>query len=74
MAFYANKAHEIVGVLFWFKIITLAIIIYSATVYKEQELYYYQNLGISKLRLIISISSFDFALWLTLMLITLKAI
>jgi hypothetical protein len=57
-------AHYLTGIFFWYKIITLAMILYLALHYKKHELYYYQNLGVSKLRLIITISVFDFATWL----------
>ncbi|MDB5007547.1 MAG: hypothetical protein JWQ84_3487 [Mucilaginibacter sp.] len=39
-------------------------IFYTADHYKKNELYYYQNLGISKLKLLITTSIFDFLLWL----------
>ncbi|HCY76132.1 MAG TPA: hypothetical protein DHV28_09450 [Ignavibacteriales bacterium] len=50
--------------LFWFKIFTLAIIVYSTNVYKKNEIYYYKNLGITRLTLWIPILIFDFLFFL----------
>jgi hypothetical protein len=58
-------------VLFWFKIITSGIIFYFINEYKLKELYYYQNLGLSKLFLWTSTLTLDFAIFLLLMFITL---
>lgn len=55
----------ILQVLFWFKILTLAITIYSINVYKRNEFYYYKNLGLSKRMLWLPILIFDFLLFLT---------
>ncbi|HTH81670.1 MAG TPA: hypothetical protein VL490_01970 [Mucilaginibacter sp.] len=54
----------LVAVFFWYKIISMALIFYTAIHYKKNELYYYQNLGISKLRLILTTSAFDLFVWL----------
>jgi len=54
----------IVAVFFWYKLISMAMIFYTAIYNKKHELYYYQNLGITKLRLIITTSVFDFFIWL----------
>lgn len=53
--------------LFWFKIFTLGIIYYFISSYKHKELYYYQNLGLSKKVLFIVTFSFDFILFLTIL-------
>ncbi len=50
--------------LFWFKIITLAIIFHFINGYKSKEFYYYQNLGISKNLLFTTTFIFDFSLFL----------
>lgn len=50
--------------LFWFKIVTLAIIYYFVKDIKKNEFYYYKNLGITKKKLWISTFSFDFILFL----------
>jgi len=63
---YGNKGFEIIGVLFWYKIISIAVLLYTAIYYQKQELYYYQNLGISKLKLGAATSAFDFVIWLAL--------
>ena len=62
---------SIITVLFWFKLITLGIIIYYINTYKNNEFYYYQNLGLSKQFLWVSSIIFDislFAFLLTIML------
>jgi hypothetical protein len=69
MLFYGTYNHQIVGMLFWYKVITLIIIFFTTTYYKSKELYYYQNLGISKLKLGITTSGFDFIIWLILTII-----
>ncbi len=58
--------------LFWFKIITLGLIFYFVNSYKQKELYYYQNLGVSKLILWISTMAIDIILFILLIIITLK--
>lgn len=63
---YKANAVEIIGILFWFKIIALGIILYAAAYYNKNELYYYQNLGVSKVLLVSVPFAFDFLLWLTL--------
>lgn len=74
LGYYSANASQLIGILFWFKIITIAVIFYSAVFYKKNELYYYQNLGISKLRLGVFTSLFDFLLWLILSIIIYKII
>ncbi len=56
--------------LFWFKIITLALIYYAVNANEHHELYYYQNLGVSKRLLWISTLMFDFILFLVLITLT----
>lgn len=57
--------------LFWFKILTLGVIFYFINIYKRKELYYYQNLGVSKLFLWISTLAIDLMLFVLLIIITL---
>jgi len=64
MIHFGTDALEIVGVLFWFKVCLLAVVFYFSITNNKQELYYYQNLGISKLFLAGTTSAFDFMLWL----------
>jgi hypothetical protein len=66
-------AHKITGILFLFKIISIGLIFYIAIHYKKKELYYYQNLGISKLMLGLTTSLFDFLLWLIISIIAYQA-
>ena len=61
---FGPKGIYIIQPLFWFKIFTLAIIVYAINIYKKNEFYYYKNLGISKLKLWISIITFDFLFFL----------
>lgn len=49
----------------------MTMIFYTAIHYKNNELYYYQNLGITKLRLIFTTSAFDFFVWLVFILLQL---
>ena len=58
--------------LFWFKIIILGFIFYFINSYKQKELYYYKNLGVSKLFLWISTMAIDIILFILLIIITLK--
>lgn len=50
--------------LFWFKIATLAVIVYAVNSYKTKEFYYYKNHGMSKLALWMPILVFDFLFFL----------
>lgn len=51
---------------FWFKIFTVVLIYYYINGYKKNELYYYKNLGISKLKLWLPTLIFDFLTFLFL--------
>jgi hypothetical protein len=66
---YGTLAHKLMGILFWYKVISIGMIFSTAIYYKKKELYYYQNLGVSKVKLGISTSVFDFLLWLILIII-----
>jgi len=57
-------------VLFWFKVATLALIYYFINNYKSKEYYYYQNLGISKVLLWAFTLTFDFTLFIFLIIQT----
>jgi len=54
---------NIISVLFWFKLITLGIIVYYINSYKKNEFYYYQSLGLSKLFLWFSTILIDVSLF-----------
>jgi hypothetical protein len=71
---FGSKAHDLLGILFWYKVISMVMVFYLAVHYKSRELYYYQNLGVSKLTLGLSTSAFDFALWLAIFIGTYKII
>jgi len=60
---------EVFFTIFWFKIVTLAITYYFVDVYKRKEYYYYQNLGISKRKLWTITLGFDFALFISLIIL-----
>ena len=72
VCYYGPYAHKLIGVLFWFKVITIGMIFSTAIYYQKKEMYYYQNLGISKLKLGIITSLFDFLLWVLLIVIAYK--
>jgi hypothetical protein len=63
---------EAFTLIFWFKIITYGIIIYYINNYKNKEFYYYQNLGIPKLTLWIGTLTFDFLLFVALLIYAVK--
>ncbi len=64
IVYFGSRSRELIGVLFWYKIITIGIIFYATIFYRKKELYYYQNLGVSKVKLGVATSVFDFSLWL----------
>jgi hypothetical protein len=66
---FGVKGIYIIQALFWFKIFTLAIIVYLMNGYKKNEFYYYKNLGVSKLTLWIPILTFDFLIFLIALII-----
>lgn len=68
--FFSLFGGSALGVLLWFKILTLGATVYFIGSYKENEFYYYQNLGISKSVLWISTITFDFALFIVLIILT----
>ena len=55
---------EAITALIWFKLITLAIIVYYINLYKKNEFYYYQSLGLSKLFLWISTLLIDLLIFI----------
>jgi hypothetical protein len=60
----------VVPTLFWFKVITLAMVFFFIRTYKVKEFYYYQNLGISEMVLWVATFSFDFVLFIVSLIIT----
>lgn len=63
---------SVYSVLFWLKISSLVLIYFFINNYKSKEYYYYQNLGISKALLWVVTFTFDFALFLFLIIQTYK--
>jgi hypothetical protein len=57
--------------LFWFKMITLGLILYYIFNYQKNVFYYYKNLGLTKNRLCTVTLSIDFTLFVALTIITL---
>jgi hypothetical protein len=55
-------------VLFWFKVVTLGISCYFINSYKQNEYYYYRNLGVSKFLLWAGTLTFDFVLFIVLVI------
>ncbi|SDE14053.1 hypothetical protein SAMN05216464_10497 [Mucilaginibacter pineti] len=66
LGFYGTKAHEILSILVWYKVISMTFILYAALQYKKKELYYYQNLGVSKLTLAVFTTIANFMLFMVL--------
>jgi hypothetical protein len=56
--------------IFWCKLLTLALTYYFINDNKKKEYYYYQNLGVSKTLLWTGTISFDFILFLCLLILT----
>src|SRR5664279_5036425 len=54
---------------FWLKMISLALTVYFMNVYKAREFYYYQNAGISKRVLWVSVVAFDLVLFVLLIIL-----
>lgn len=63
---------SVLAILFWFKIITLGLIVYFINTYKSKEIYYYKNFGLSKLFLWGSTLLIDMFLFIILLILTLK--
>lgn len=58
--------------LFWFKILSLALIFYYIHSYKSHEYYYYKNLGLSKQFLWISTFILDMILFVLFIILSVK--
>jgi len=63
LIFYGSKAHFILSTLIWYKVIAMLIILTMVLKHKKKELYYYQNLGISKRTLSLATSATDLTLF-----------
>jgi len=59
------------NILFWFKMITLAITYSVVNTVKHKEYHYYKNLGLSKTRLWVATLGFDFVVFMVLALLIL---
>jgi hypothetical protein len=66
LVLFREYGFGIFAALFWLKTATLAITYYFINSYKKKEYYYYQNLGISKGLLWSVILTFDFVLFIFL--------
>jgi len=71
MRHFGDDVYKIIGLLFWYKVISLILVFYITVYYRKNEQYYYQNLGVSKLQLGLTTSAFDFMLWLVFILVQL---
>ena len=60
-------------ILIWFKLITLAITALFINSYKSKDFFYYQNLGISKVKLFTITLGFDLILFVISQILSLKA-
>ncbi len=65
---YSNGV-KMFTVVFWFILLTIVLIVFYTNNSRKQELYYYKNLGISKLKLWIPALTFDFLVFFVLMVI-----
>ena len=66
-ALFWKNGLSILAVQFWLKLSVTALLFYYFRSYKRKEFYYYQSLGLSQRFLWISTLSFDFCLYLFLM-------
>lgn len=57
--------------LFWQKLITNALLALNFYFFRPAQMYYFYNLGYSRLELCLGCLFLDFAIWITLVLITL---
>jgi hypothetical protein len=57
------------NVLFWFKIITLALVVYHFESNKPQYFYYFQNFGLSKTKLWAASLGLDFLIFILLLIL-----
>ncbi len=64
IAIIVKTEFRLFPLMFWFRAAVVTIIFYFISDYKRQEFYYYQNLGISKSTLWVSIFAFDLTLFL----------
>lgn len=71
MFLYGQHVIEIMFVIFWYKIAAMGLVFWAAIYYQKHELYYYRNLGVSKLKLGAATGIFDFSLWSVLVIMTL---
>jgi len=67
-----NTGFSLLSFLLWLKIISSGTIFYFIHQYKQKEYYYFQNLGLSRVFIWVSISGFDFFLFVLLILQTYK--
>ena len=72
LGIFGSLAHKLAPMLFWYKLITLILIFYTSVYYRKQELYYYQNLGVSKIQLAVGTSVLDIAITVLLLFLRLK--
>jgi hypothetical protein len=67
-AFWLHGFTSFTGI-FWFKILTLGVTFFFVNQLKKKEYYYYQNLGIGKKLLWTATLSFDFVLFIILLIL-----
>jgi hypothetical protein len=72
MKFAYTYGFQTVTLLFWFKMITGAVMIFYINSYKHDEFYYYKNLGTSRLQLWTSTLSFDLIMFVSLLILALE--
>ncbi|MEO6314942.1 MAG: hypothetical protein ABIU63_01515 [Chitinophagaceae bacterium] len=72
LVLFSEYGMAIFNVLCWLKLITLGVTYWFINNYKNKEYYYYQNLGISKRLCWVCTLSFDFALFIFLIILAYK--
>ena len=73
MSIISEHGLKALGSLLWIKIITLGLIYLFINNYKRREYYYYQNLGVSKMKLWYSSITIDIIMFIVLMIFTVLA-
>ena len=69
MWYYGKDSDKIIGILLWFKLIAILSIFYLVSQSQKKQLYYYQNLGVTTLRIGIVTSTLDFSFFILTLII-----
>ncbi len=58
----------------WVKLLTSIVIASYIALFRSEQFVFYNNLGYSRLRLLLLVFGFDFAIWLVIMIIIAQAV